>query len=149
MNKIYDLLNAENVVAVYENDTNRKPYVGEIFFPNERQRGLKFEFVKGKQGTPVALVSANFNTNVLYRDGKDFQLLAGTLPLFKEATQIDEVLRQEIIFSKDTFVEPLIKKALEQEGQVILAAIKETIPSATETTTTDISDSERDNNTSE
>ena len=41
MNEIYNLLNAENVVTVYENDTNRKPYVGEIFFPNERQRGLK------------------------------------------------------------------------------------------------------------
>ncbi len=119
MNEIYNLLNAENVVTVYENDTNRKPYVGEIFFPNERQRGLKFEFVKGKQGVPVALVSANFNTNVLYRDGKDFQLLAGTLPLFKEATQIDEVLRQEIIFSKDKFVEPLLKKALEQEVELL------------------------------
>ena len=53
------------------------------------------------------------------------------------------------VYIKEKYAAFKRKKALEQEGQVILAAIKETIPSATETTTTDISDSERDNNTSE
>ena len=52
------------------------------------------------------------------------------------------------VYIKEKYAAFKRKKALEQEGQVILAAIKETIPSATETTT-DISASERDNNTSE
>lgn len=52
------------------------------------------------------------------------------------------------VYIKEKYAAYKRKKALEQEGQVILAAIKETIPSATETTT-DISASERDNNTSE
>ena len=82
---IYELVKADNLKVMWEEDKNRAPYIGEAFFPNTRQKGLKFSFIKGKQGTPVALVSANWNTNVLYRDRIGVETLTGSLPFFKEA----------------------------------------------------------------
>lgn len=100
---LFELVQAETLQQIYDNDTNRPPYIGLKYFPNMRVKGLKFSFIKGKQGAPVALVGANFNTNVLFRDRIGVEKISATLPLFKEAMSIDEELRQEILSTKDEY----------------------------------------------
>ena len=122
MANIFELVKAENLKAVWEGNKNRSPYVGEAFFPNTRQKGLKFSFIKGKQGTPVALVGANWNTNVLYRDRIGVEQLTGSLPFFKEAYKIDEETRQEILSTKDEYLTNVIDKVFDDEMDLLEGA---------------------------
>lgn len=118
-----DKITAENIKIYWEKDTaNVPPFIGEMFFPKTKQRGLKFEFIKGKDNTPVALVSSNFDTNVLYRDFIGFKELSGKLPYFKEGYKIDEALRQEIISVKDEYQTPLIAQAFKPASDLITSA---------------------------
>lgn len=119
---IFELVQADNIKVSYEENKNIPPYEGEIFFPNTRQKGLKFSFIKGKQGTPVALVSANWNTNVLYRDRIGVETLSGSLPFFKEAYKIDEELRQEILSTKDEYAEALVNRVFDDELELLYGA---------------------------
>lgn len=113
MPKIFDLIKADNFKSIYEQDKNRQPYFGEQLFPNTRQRGLKFSFIKGKQGLPVSLVSSSFDANVLYRDRLGIETLSGTLPFFKEAMKINEETRQEILSTREEFLEPVINRVFD------------------------------------
>lgn len=110
---LFELINANNVGVLWEGlQDTQEVYLGEAFFPNERQQGLEFSFIRGKDDTPVALVSANFDTNVLYRDRMGVEQLRGTLPFFKEALKIDEVLRQKLISVDPKFREALVSRIL-------------------------------------
>lgn len=119
---VFDLVRAENLKTMWEQDTNRAPYVGEAFFPNTTQKGLKFSFIKGKQGQPVALVGANWNTNVLYRDRIGVEALSGTLPFFKEAYKIDEETRQELLSVRPEYQEAIINKIFDDEMELLAGA---------------------------
>lgn len=116
---VFELLKADNLKAIWEQNENRNIYVGEAFFPNTRQKGLKFSFIRGKQGLPVALVSANWNTNVLYRDRIGVETLNGNLPFFKEAYKIDEETRQELLSVRDEYREPIINKIFDDEVELL------------------------------
>lgn len=116
---IFELLKADNLKAIWEQDENRPTYVGEAFFPNTRQKGLKFSFIKGKQGLPVSLVAANFNTNVLYRDRIGVSTLNGTLPFFKEAYKIDEDVRQEILSTKEEYLPAIVNRIFDDELELL------------------------------
>ena len=116
---VFELLKADNLKAIWEQNENRNVYVGEAFFPNTRQKGLKFSFIRGKQGTPVALVAANWNTNVLYRDRIGVERLSGSLPFFKEAYKIDEETRQELLSVRDEYREPIINKIFDDEVELL------------------------------
>ncbi len=118
-----DIITAENIKVYWEKDTiNTPPYLGATFFPSRKQRGLKFEYIKGKDNTPVALVSSNFDTNTLYRDRIGFETLSGTLPFFKESYKIDEVLRQEILSVKDEYRQPLLDNIFDDSSKLITSA---------------------------
>lgn len=105
---IFDIVTSKNIVAYWETNSNLPPYDGERFFPSKKQVGLTFEMIKGKQGTPVALVSSAFDTNVLYRDRIGLTELRGKLPFFKEATKIDEELRQKLLTYNDNYAQQLL-----------------------------------------
>ena len=122
MPNIFELVKADNLRVMWESDENRAPYIGEAFFPNARQRGLKFSFIKGKQGVPVALVGANWNTNVLYRDRIGVETLSGSLPFFKEAYKIDEETRQEILSTKEEYLESVVGKVFDDEMELLEGA---------------------------
>nr|DAR54906.1 MAG TPA: capsid protein [Caudoviricetes sp.] len=88
-------ITAEQIIVSWE--SLETEFTFERFFPFKRQIGLRFEFVKGKDNTPVRLVASGFNTNVLYRDRIGFTSLQGEMPFFKEAYSIDEITRQALI----------------------------------------------------
>lgn len=119
--KIFDLLKADNLRVMWENKENAI-YTGEAFFPNVRQKGLRFSFIKGKNNKPVALVGANWNTNVLYRDRIGVEELSGQLPFFKEAYKVDEETRQELLSTKDEYVSAIIDRVFDDEMDLLVGA---------------------------
>lgn len=123
MPNLLDLkVTARNVREYWEADSNREPYLGEVFFPETTQRGLTLQLLKGKEGVPVALVPSNFNTNVLYRDRISVKELSAKLPFFKEAYSVDEELRQDILTLQEQYAVPLIARVFDDTSDLIAGA---------------------------
>lgn len=122
MNLFKELMSAEKIKAYYEADTNRPPYIGEMFFPKRKQLGLDFKMVKGKQGLPVALVASGFDADVLYRDRISLTLINGELPFFKEAYKIGEQLRQDILRVGPEYRAELMRNVFDDTNKLINGA---------------------------
>ncbi len=118
---IFELLLAENLKVLWES-LELEPYIGEAFFPNDSQMGLEFSFIKGRDDVPVALVSAQFDTNVLYRDRMGIETIKGTLPFFKEAMKIDEKLRQQLLSVAEPYREKIIERIFNDNLTLLKAA---------------------------
>ena len=114
-------ITAKNIRVIWETGRaeDRPPYLGEAFFPNTRQLGLKINLIKGKQGLPVALVSANWDTDVLYRDRIGFKELTAKLPFFKEAYKVSEELRQEILTTIENYQTPLFNQIFDDVNELL------------------------------
>ena len=116
-------ITAKNIRVLWEADEkNRPPYLGSAFFPATRQAGLELNLIKGKQGLPVALVSANWDTDVLYRDRIGFNVLQAELPFFKEAYKISEKLRQQILTTNENYRLPLFNEIFNDSLDLIVGA---------------------------
>ena len=113
-------ITAKNIRVIWEADEkNRPPYVGSAFFPSIKQVGLELNLVKGKQGLPVALVSANWDTDVLYRDRIGFTALNAELPFFKEAYKMSEKLRQQILTASEKYQAPLFNEVFADSQELL------------------------------
>lgn len=112
-------ITAKNVKAIWEADTNRGVYLGEALFPATKQMGLEINLIKGKQGLPVALVGANWDTDVLYRDRIGVSSLNAELPFFKEAYKVSEKLRQQILTMNETYANQLFDRVFDDVTELI------------------------------
>lgn len=121
MNIFEAKLTAKNIRAIWDAGRveDRPPYLGEAFFPNTKQLGLDINLIKGKQGLPIALVSANWDTDVLYRDRIGFTALQAELPFFKEAYKISEKLRQQILTTIENYQTPLFNQVFDDVNELL------------------------------
>lgn len=72
------------------------PFLGEMLFEDEQQRGLKMEWIKGAGGLPVALKASAFDANVTHRGRTKAEKFETEMPFFKEASKLNETDRQEL-----------------------------------------------------
>lgn len=114
-------ITARNVRAIWE-EREQKPKVGLMFFNPTRQAGLDINLIKGKNGAPVALVAANWDTDVLYRERIGFESLVTELPYFKEAYKMSEKIRQQIITAQEQYRTPYLNEVFRDTTDLIEAA---------------------------
>lgn len=114
-------LTANNVRQIWE-ARERKPYVGEMFFSPVKQSGLEINLIKGKDDLPIALVSAEWDTDVLYRDRIGFEALSAELPFFKEAYKMSEKLRQQIMTAQEQYRTPFFNQVFKDVENLVLGA---------------------------
>lgn len=114
-------ITANNVKQIWE-AREEQLFVGEMFFPATKQNGLDINLIKGKDDTPVALVSANWDTDVLYRDRIGFEQLSAELPFFKEAYKMSEKLRQQIITAQEQYRTPFFNQVFKDVDNLVLGA---------------------------
>lgn len=97
MPTIFEKVNATEL-GLYYNEMNmdRKPFLGETLFPNNKKLGLDLGWVKGSKGTPVALKSSAFDAKSKMRDRIGFSDMKTEMPFFKEAMLVKEKDRQEL-----------------------------------------------------
>lgn len=94
---IFELVTSDQITAYWESQAqNRKPYLGEELFPSQQKLGLSIKWIKGSQGLPVVLKPSAYDVAAKKRDRIGFDKLNMDMPFFKEATYIDEELRQEL-----------------------------------------------------
>lgn len=114
-------ITANNVKQIWES-RDEQLFVGEMFFTPTKQQGLDINLIKGKDDTPVALVSANWDTDVLYRDRIGFEALSAELPFFKEAYKMSEKLRQQIITAQEQYRTPFFNEVFRDVDNLVLGA---------------------------
>lgn len=112
-------ITAKNIKAIWEADENRGEYLGDALFPATKQLGLELNLIKGKQGLPIALVGAEFDTDVLYRDRIGVSTLQAELPFFKEAYKVSEKLRQQILTMTENYATLLFDKVFDDVTELI------------------------------
>lgn len=114
-------ITATNAKTIYES-RERMPRVGEMFFSPTSQSGLDINLIKGKDDVPVALVAANWDTDVLYRDRIGFETLSAELPFFKEAYKVSEKLRQQIITAQEQYRTPFFNQVFKDVENLVEGA---------------------------
>lgn len=97
MASIFELVTPGAITAYWETQQqNRQPYLGEELFPNQQKLGLNIDWIKGSQGLPVVLKPSAYGVQAMKRDRIGFEKLSMKMPFFKESTDIDEELRQQL-----------------------------------------------------
>lgn len=97
MPTIFDLVNAKNIAAYYQNNpSNQVPYLGATLFPTKKQLGLDLGWIKGSNGLPVALKPAEFDTKATVRDRIGFREIKTEMPFFRESMKVGEKDRQQL-----------------------------------------------------
>lgn len=125
---LYDFINAENISAYWEttNANSTDKLLGEGLFPNKKMAGLQLAWIKGKNGTPVALQPSTFDANAQYRDRIGVEKIETELPFFREAMLVKEKERQ-LIGQYEAYApalaEPVIQNVYNDAKQLIDGAL--------------------------
>jgi hypothetical protein len=97
MASIFELVTSDAITAYWETvASNKIAYMGEELFPSQQKLGLDIKWIKGAHGLPVVLKPSAYDVAAKKRDRIGFEKLQMQMPYFKEATYIDEELRQEL-----------------------------------------------------
>lgn len=81
---IFDLITANEIVAYWELlSQDMPPYFGETLFPNDKQLGLKLEWLKGANGLPVVLRPSAYDVKAIPRPRIGFTKLEAQMPFSK------------------------------------------------------------------
>lgn len=97
MPTIYDLFTAPELVSYWETvSQGEAPFLGAELFPQQKQIGLEFKWLKGKTGVPKALRPSEFDADVIPRGREGFEEMIQDMAFFKESKYIDEKTRQEL-----------------------------------------------------
>lgn len=97
MASIFELVTSGAITSYWETQQqNRQPYLGEELFPSQQKLGLNIDWIKGSQGLPIVLKPSAYGVQAMKRDRIGFEKLSMKMPFFKESTDIDEELRQQL-----------------------------------------------------
>lgn len=95
--RIQDIFNARAVALNRtEVESNKIPFLGEQFFPNNRVMGLDLKWIKSHKGLGVALAPSNFDALATIRPRQGFSMVNNEMPLFRESMQVKERDMMEI-----------------------------------------------------
>ena len=124
---IFDLVNSTALVAYWETlATQQPPYLGEELFPADQKLGLKLEWIKGAKGLPVVLLPSAYDVKAKKRDRIGFDKLSTQMPFFKESTNIDEEMRQQLNMVLETgnqvYIDSVINNVFDDEMRLLIGA---------------------------
>lgn len=127
MATIFDLVKASELVAYWDTMANqREPYLGETLFPARKKRGLNLKWIKGSKGLPVVLAPSSYDAKARVRDRIGFTSVSANMPYFKEATYIDEEMRQELNMVLETnnqaYIDSVINNVFDDETRLLEGA---------------------------
>lgn len=124
---IFDLVQSQEIAAYWEElSQDRDPYIGEELFPEDKKRGLDLKYIKGSNGLPVVLKTSAFDVKAIPRTRIGFEKMSAEMPFFKESTNIDEELRQELNIVLETgnqaYIDSVMNRVFNDEVKLIESA---------------------------
>lgn len=128
MDTIYDLVNAQAVVAYVDNTiySDTIPYLGEALFPRRKKLGLDLAWFKGYNQVPVSLMPSAFDAKPTLRDRIGLSKVETEMPFFREAMRLGEKDRQEILkfqgVNNNAYLQAQLDKILDDRAQLVAGA---------------------------
>lgn len=97
MPTIFDLVTPKIIATKWNTKyTERKPFLGEMFFGTQKQLGLDMKYIKGANGSVKPLMLSAFDAKSIPIDRKGFEEIAQKMPFFKNSLNINEEDRQNL-----------------------------------------------------
>jgi hypothetical protein len=75
----------------------RKPFLGELFFPARKQLGIQLAWLKGAKPSIQPLSASSFDAKAMPLSREAFSKVETEMPFFKNSKNINEKLRQELL----------------------------------------------------
>lgn len=124
---LFSELYSPNAIAAYweENPSNREPYMGEAFFPAQRQMGLDLKWIKASHGLPISLMPTAYDAQPTFRDREGLTVTETEMPFFREGFRMKEKDRKELLRIKsenDPYLGPIIDRLLDDASNLIEGA---------------------------
>jgi hypothetical protein len=124
---VFDLINSKEIAAYWEElVSNRIPYIGEGLFPAQKRVGLDLSWIRGKNNLPVRLRPSAFDAKPTLRDRGRLKLQQTEMPFFREAMQLSERDRQQLMSlgnATDALLTAAILRLFEDAAQLIEGAL--------------------------
>lgn len=99
MPTMQEIVSARNIAAYWNTAGNADVYVTNELFPSDaahKQLGLRLHWIKGSKGRPIALKPSAFDVAAIPRPHIGGILFKDQMPFFKESSNIDEEMRQDL-----------------------------------------------------
>lgn len=126
MASIFDLVQPQELTAYWETLPDEAPYPCQELFPDSKKLGLDLKWIKGSMGLPVVLKTSAFDVAAPMRSRIGFDKLASEMPFFKEATMIDEELRQQLNMVLETgnqaYIDSVVNRVFDDETALLRGA---------------------------
>ncbi|MEF9866070.1 MAG: major capsid protein [Oscillospiraceae bacterium] len=127
MANIYELVTAKPTALRWvEKFNERKPFIGEAFFPATKQLGLDLSYIKGGSGSPKLLNLSAFDAKAIPLDREGFEALKSNMPFFKNSKIVDERDRQELNkvmgSGNKTLIEVIVNKIFDDNTSLLANA---------------------------
>lgn len=109
---VESVVNAKSIaLAASEDPSNKIPYLGTGFFPEDNQEGIELKYIKTHRGLSPILAPSNFDAIPVLRAREAFKIEKTEMPFFREAMQVTErdMLDLERIDRED---DPYLKQVL-------------------------------------
>lgn len=95
--RIQDIFSARAIALNRtEVESNKIPFLGEQFFPNNKIMGLDLKWIKSHKGLGIELAPSNFDALATIRPRQGFSVVNEEMPLFRESMQVKERDMMEI-----------------------------------------------------
>lgn len=128
MASIFDYVTAGNLVSYWNNRNLQETenLLGEELFPERQKLGLNLSWIKGSSGLPVVLLPSAYDVVALKRDRIGFEEMRTKMPFFKEGTDIDEELRQQLNMVLETgnreYINNVVRNIFDDEFRLLRGA---------------------------
>lgn len=127
MASIFELVTADDITAYWETkEQEMENLLGDELWPSQQKLGLNLSWLKGSQGLPVVLKPSAYDVAALKRDRIGFDKVSTEMPFFKEATGIDEELRQQLNMVLETgnqaYIDSVTSRIFDDEMRLLRGA---------------------------
>lgn len=124
MATIYEEISAPIIASRWnERVQERQPYLGEAFFPETRQRGIKLSILKGNAPKIRPLNLSSFDAKVIPLSREAFEKIETEMPFFKNSLPINEELRQDLLVMLQTgnreLIDPLLNRYFDDQETLL------------------------------
>lgn len=124
---ITDIFTAKALAAHWtETASNRIPYLGQAFFPNDKKMGLDLKWIRGHKGLPVSLAPSNFNAKSTLRSREGFKIDNTQMAFFRESMLVKEEDEQEImrvLDSNDPYAADVLSRIFNDQETLVDGAL--------------------------
>lgn len=123
---VSDIFNAEAIAAYYTEDaSNKRPFLGEAYFPNRRKAGLDLSWIRSHKGAGISLMPSTFDAMPTLRPRGQAQITREEMPFFRESRLVKErdlIELSRIADMNDPFLENVIDSMYDDTTELLEGA---------------------------